>query len=104
MLRDSLIRHSPIVIRQFFLLIALGPASPLTGDDGEVLYRLHCAACHGARGEGGRGASLAKAKLERASDEKALITLITQGIPGTEMVGARLTAAEISQVAAWVRK
>ena len=104
MLRDFLIRHSSIVIRQFFLLIALGLATPVGADDGEVLYRLHCAACHGARGEGGRGASLAKAKLERAGDEKALIAVITQGIPGTEMAGARLTAAEISQVAAWVRK
>ena len=97
-------RQSSIVIRQFLLLVTLSPALLVGADDGEGLYRVHCAGCHGPKGEGGRGTTLAKVKLARVSDEGSLIALIQQGIPGTEMAAARLTAAEIKQVAAWVRK
>jgi putative heme-binding domain-containing protein len=107
MLRDFLIRHSSIVIRHLLLaglLITLSAGRLIGADDGEGLYRVHCAACHGPKGEGGRGTALAKAKLARVNDDESLIALITQGIPGTEMAAARLTASEIKQVAAWVRK
>src|SRR5712692_4273175 len=52
---------------------------------GERLYLLHCSGCHGPKGDGGRGANLAVPKLSRAPDETALINVIRQGIPGTEM-------------------
>jgi putative heme-binding domain-containing protein len=107
MLRASLIRQSSIVIRQLLLvclLVTLSPSLLIAADDGESLYGVHCASCHGPKGEGGRGTTLAKAKLVRVNDDESLIALITQGIPGTEMAAARLTAPEIKQVAAWVRK
>src|SRR5688572_6268737 len=107
MLRGFLIRQSSFVIRRFFLaglLITLSTGLLVGADDGERLYGVHCAGCHGPKGEGGRGTTLAKVKLARVSDEGSLIALIKQGIPGTEMAAARLTAPEIKQVAAWVRK
>lgn len=71
---------------------------------GERLYQTHCAACHGAKGEGSRGAALAVPKLARAETEESLINVITLGIPGTEMLRARLDREQIRLVAAWVRK
>ncbi len=70
---------------------------------GETLFREHCAPCHGAHGEGGRGANLAVRKLPRAPDDAALGSLISQGIPGTEMPVTRMTDAERAELIAYVR-
>ena len=39
---------------------------------GQKLFEVHCARCHGAKGEGGRGPVLAKARLTRAPNDAAL--------------------------------
>jgi len=89
------------------LLLHVFFAGAWSADDlveGERLYQIHCAGCHGPKGEGGRGTVLAATNLARASTEGALINIIARGIPGTEMLGARLEAQQVRQVAAWVRK
>ena len=89
------------------VLLFLHEQKASSADDlaqGERLYQIHCAGCHGPKGEGGRGSALAVFRLSRASTEESLVNLITQGIPGTEMLGARLDKEQILQVAAWVRK
>ncbi len=78
-----------------------------TADDlaqGEGFFQIHCATCHGPKGEGGLGPTLALPRLVRAPNEELLIRVITQGVPGTEMPGSRLEKYQIRQVAAWVRK
>lgn len=71
---------------------------------GEKLYQGHCALCHGTQGGGGRGPMLAHPKLKRAPDDAALVKVIEEGIPGTEMLGAwQMNEREIRQVAAYVR-
>ncbi len=71
---------------------------------GEQLYQGHCALCHGPKGDGGRGANLAQPKLRRATDDAALVGVITTGIPRTEMPGAwQLTENEIRIVSAFVK-
>jgi cytochrome c oxidase cbb3-type subunit III len=88
-------------------ILCTGLQQAISTDDlpqGERLYLIHCASCHGPKGEGGRGPRLAVPKLARASNEEALVNLIRQGIPGTEMVAARLDNDEVRQVAAWVLK
>jgi putative heme-binding domain-containing protein len=77
------------------------PADDLV--EGERLYQIHCAGCHGPKGEGGRGTVLATPTLPRASTEGALINVIARGIPGTEMLASRLEAQQVRQVATWVR-
>ena len=57
-------------------------------DGGKRLFTGHCAPCHGATGEGGRGPNLARPTLQRASDDSDLFKLIQNGVPGSEMGGA----------------
>jgi putative heme-binding domain-containing protein len=72
-------------------------------ETGERLFQTHCAPCHGARGEGGRGANLAVRRLPHAPDDAALSALITQGIPGTQMPATRMTTEENAALVAYVR-
>lgn len=67
---------------------AQSPLDDLTTQDladGERLFRIHCARCHGINGEGGEGSNLARAKLKYAPDDEALIEVLGSGIPGTGM-------------------
>src|SRR5438552_10883421 len=71
---------------------------------GEKLFQVHCALCHGPKGEGGRGPMLARAKLSRAPDNATLLKVIEDGIRGTEMPGTgAMSAHEMRQTAAYVR-
>jgi putative heme-binding domain-containing protein len=71
---------------------------------GEKLFAVHCARCHGAKGEGSRGPALNRPKLPRAADDAALVNIIDNGIRGTEMPGAgAMDDREMRQVAAYVR-
>jgi cytochrome c oxidase cbb3-type subunit 3 len=72
-------------------------------DSGEALFQTHCAPCHGAKGDGGRGANLAVRKLPRAADDAALGSIIVLGIPGTAMPPTRMTDSERAQLIAFVR-
>jgi putative heme-binding domain-containing protein len=56
------------------------------------------------KGTGGTGPSLNRARLRRADDEQALLSVIKEGIPGTEMPDTwTMTDREIWQVAGYVR-
>ncbi len=71
---------------------------------GEKLFQVHCALCHGPKGEGGRGPMLTGVKLRRAPDDAALLRILEDGIRGTEMPGAgAMSDREIRQTAAYVR-
>jgi putative heme-binding domain-containing protein len=71
---------------------------------GKQLFAGHCAPCHGPRGDGGKGANLARPTLPRAANDQALFQVIRDGIAGTEMPGAwALSDHEAWQVASFVR-
>lgn len=71
---------------------------------GEKLFSVHCARCHGPKGEGARGPMLTKARLSHAPDDAALLKVLEDGIRGTEMPGAgALSDREMRQTAAYVR-
>jgi cytochrome c oxidase cbb3-type subunit 3 len=71
---------------------------------GEKLFSVQCALCHGPKGEGGRGPMLTRAKLSRATDDAMLLSIIEDGIRGTEMQGAgAMSDREMRQTAAYVR-
>jgi len=88
----------------FVSLYAAGAQSPADGSLGERLYLTQCAMCHGQKGEGGRGPTLARPKLPHAPDDDALRNIIRFGIAGTGMPGTRLIDAENRELAAYVRK
>jgi putative heme-binding domain-containing protein len=71
---------------------------------GEKLFEVHCALCHGPKGEGARGPMLTRAKLPRAPDDAALLKILEDGIRGTEMPAAgAMSDREMRQTAAYVR-
>src|SRR5262245_65048751 len=70
---------------------------------GRALFEAQCAYCHGADGDGGRGANLARAVLRRAPTDEALFRVVNRGIPGTGMPGNAMSARETWQVVAFVR-
>ncbi|HUQ95308.1 MAG TPA: c-type cytochrome [Bryobacteraceae bacterium] len=90
-----------------FLLMFAGGLSAQIGVDlvgGRKLFEGHCAVCHGQTGTGGRGPSLAEAKLKHGSTADDLVNVIRNGINGTEMPGAwQMTERELKQVAAFVQ-
>jgi putative heme-binding domain-containing protein len=72
--------------------------------NGQKLFSVQCALCHGPAGEGGRGPTLTRAVLLHAPDDAALIQVIENGIRGTEMPGAdAMSEKETRQTAAYVR-
>jgi putative heme-binding domain-containing protein len=80
------------------------PGSRADLGSGEKLFQVHCARCHGAKGEGSRGPALTRPKLSRAPDDNALLNVIKGGIRGTEMPGAgAMSDHEIRQTAGYVR-
>src|SRR5215469_5959654 len=90
-------------MRSLAIWILLAPGALWAAESGEKLFQTHCAPCHGAKGEGGRGANLAVRKLPRAPDDAALASLIANGIPGTQMPSTRMTAEESAQLVRFVR-
>lgn len=84
-------------------LSAQPAATPEDLAAGERIYRTQCGYCHGPRGEGGRGATLARPRLLHAPDDPAMFGVIKNGIPETEMPAHWLTPREIWQVVAFVR-
>lgn len=91
---------------RFLALVAIAaPRAALSQQPpgAERLYRVHCAGCHGARGEGGRGADLTAPGLTKDADEASLARVIELGVPGTEMPGTRLAEGELRALAAYVR-
>ncbi|MBM3725858.1 MAG: c-type cytochrome [Acidobacteria bacterium] len=84
-------------------LLAASSAFGQPKSEAEKLYLFNCAFCHG-KGDDGFAANLASPKLPHAPTEGALVNIIKNGIPGTDMPAALgMTDAEIAKVAAYVR-
>jgi putative heme-binding domain-containing protein len=83
------------------------PLDELTEADlaeGEKIFKVHCARCHGIAGQGGEGSNLVRSKLKYATDDQALIELLGEGIPGTGMPAIwSLDEERRTQVAGYVR-
>jgi len=79
-------------------------APPDGAEEGRALFQVHCTYCHGANGEGGRGADLTAGKYRRGGSEAELFLTIRNGIPGTEMPAVRATDEEVRKMVAFVKK
>jgi putative heme-binding domain-containing protein len=84
---------------------ALGTADQIELSAGKKIFDAQCAWCHGADGAGGMGSTLQGTKLRHAADDAALLAIVRNGIPGTEMPSfvISLTNQTAWQTAAYVR-
>lgn len=77
-------------------------------EQGENLYALNCAACHGADGLGGVAPALNSQQFLETEDER-IASLIAVGVPGSEMsaysldFGGPMTLEQIDAVATYLR-
>lgn len=70
---------------------------------GRTVYERECTICHAADGAGVAGVDLRNGPLRRATSDRRLGLVITNGIPDTGMVAISLDAAELAGVIAYVR-
>lgn len=71
---------------------------------GKALFQIHCSYCHGANGEGGRGADLTTGRYRRGGGDTNLYTSVRNGIPGTEMPAVRASDDEVWKMVAFVKR
>ncbi len=77
------------------------PGDPAAG---RKLFQGQCAVCHGIDGRGSSGPNLARPQLPRAATEAALLRVIADGIPNTNMPGSwQMSPREVKNTAAYVR-
>lgn len=70
---------------------------------GLTLYRSQCAVCHGESGAEIADVDLRSGQLRRAESDFELRLVISNGIPGTGMLGFDLDAAEMTGIIAYLR-
>lgn len=82
----------------------LDEAAPEELTQGQRLFDIHCSRCHGLGGVGREGPNLMRENLRRSTTDEALLSIVEDGIDGTDMPGAwTLNGQEIRGVAAYVR-
>ena len=86
------------------LLVGLAQASAAAAPSGEKLYARNCAACHGAKGDGGIGVPLALPSFQAAISDDYLRKTIRLGRPGRVMPSfSHLSKREIEAIVRHVR-
>lgn len=77
--------------------------------EGEQIWSVNCASCHGLNGEGGVGPALNSKQFLQASTDDQTTLLVSVGVPGSQMsaysqdFGGPLTSEQIKSVAVFVR-
>jgi len=77
------------------------PDRPDEAAAGERMFRRQCSACHGRNAQGGRAPDLTRG----GRSEEELAQIISQGVPGTEMLAYRdrLTPEHIRSIVTYIR-
>jgi PQQ-dependent dehydrogenase (methanol/ethanol family) len=70
---------------------------------GKRLYLASCSGCHGPTAEGGRGPNLARGEQVRGSTNRRLLSVIRDGVKGSEMPPFPLPEEKIWQIVAYLR-
>jgi putative heme-binding domain-containing protein len=108
----------PVPIGLAIAALCLSTASPVNAQttrlntagasdvaEGRRIFESQCAWCHGTAGAGGTGPDLRHPTLRHAANDDALVEIVRNGIPGTEMpsFAVALTERMAWQTAAYVR-
>ena len=70
---------------------------------GKKLYLEGCSGCHGPTAEGGRGPNLAQGEQIRGATNRHLLSVITDGVKGSDMPPSGLPADKVWQIIAYLR-
>jgi PQQ-dependent dehydrogenase (methanol/ethanol family) len=70
---------------------------------GKKLYLEGCSGCHGPTAEGGRGPNLAQGDQVRAATNRHLLSVITEGVKGSDMPPSALPNDKVWQIVAYLR-
>ncbi len=87
---DSALRRNPL-------------DSPQDVQLGDALFQTNCSYCHGAFGEGGRGADLTTGVYRYGGSDSELFLTISGGIPGSEMGPSRVEGDDLWRIVAFVK-
>jgi putative heme-binding domain-containing protein len=71
---------------------------------GAALFQTQCAYCHGAHGEGGRGADLTAGQYAHGGSDAELYATIHNGVAGTSMPASGATDEEVWKLVAFVKR
>src|ERR1043166_1483196 len=71
---------------------------------GARLFQTHCSYCHGANGEGGRGADLTNGQYRYGASDAELFSTIRDGIPGSEMPPVRAADGDVWRMVSFVNR
>ena len=77
--------------------------SPQNVEQGKGLFQTHCSYCHGAHGEGGRGADLTSGIYRHGGSDAELFATIRNGLPGT-MPAVTASDSEVWMMTAFVKR
>jgi putative heme-binding domain-containing protein len=72
--------------------------------EGGALFQIHCSYCHGAHGEGGRGADLTAGVYRMGGTDPELFNTIRSGVPGSEMPVVRVSDDEVWKLVGFVKR
>jgi putative heme-binding domain-containing protein len=78
--------------------------TPEGAAQGSALFQTRCAFCHGAHGEGGRGADLTSGQYAHGGSDAELYSTIRNGVPGTSMPATGATDEEVWKLVAFVKR
>src|SRR5947207_12180797 len=82
---------------------ALQRYTPGDVQDGQRLFLVNCAACHGPEGDAVPGVDLGHGKFRRASSDDELTKIIQKGIEGTAMPPSNFTNVQAGTIVAYLR-
>jgi len=87
-----------------FLVLMLFSGVAMAAPDGQVLFKKHCAVCHGSEGKGGVGVPLSLSSFINSVSDEYLRKTIRVGRPGRIMPAfTKLSDAQISAIAGYMR-
>jgi PQQ-dependent dehydrogenase (methanol/ethanol family) len=78
-----------------------GQAAAITA--GRKLFVEGCSGCHGPTAEGGRGPNLAKGEQIRSATNRHLVSVVTEGVKGSDMPPSGLPPEKVWRVIAYLR-
>jgi len=81
----------------------LGAATSRDVAAGQQISDAQCAWCHGSAGTGGTGPDLRRSTLRHATNDLALVEIVRNGIPGTEMPSFAISQRRAPEAGAGVR-